>query len=134
MAVISFFAGTQFPLGKKQSSNERSFGNNFPLGDENAENPIMRKAGLINSVNLISGEIIDKDDFSLTVKLQEGGSKIVFFSDSTFFMKSVENSAEDFTVGEQISVIGSANDDGSVTTQSIQIRPEMNFRNEGIPH
>lgn len=69
------------------------------------------------------GEVIAKDDKSITVKLQNGGSQIVFFSETTPVMKSSTGSAIDITIGSQVMVAGSANQDGSVNAQSIQIRP-----------
>lgn len=72
-----------------------------------------------------SGEIIAKDEKSITIKLQEGGSKIIFFSDATNFTRMTKSTIDEFAVGEQITVNGSENDDGSITAQSIQTRPAM---------
>jgi hypothetical protein len=38
----------------------------------------------------VRGEIIDKDEMSITVELVEGGSKLVFYSDSTQILKREE--------------------------------------------
>jgi len=71
------------------------------------------------------GEIIKKDDTSITVKLTNGRSQIILFSDTTKVMKSAEGSAADLIVGEQVTITGSKNQDCSLTAQSIQIRPAM---------
>ncbi|MBU4332336.1 hypothetical protein KKD19_05810 [Patescibacteria group bacterium] len=38
----------------------------------------------------LNGEIIDKDDVSITLKLEDGGSKLVFYSDATKILKVKE--------------------------------------------
>ncbi len=75
--------------------------------------------------NFAGGQIIVKDANSIMVKLQDGSSKIVFVSNSTQIMKSAQGSLDDLTVGENITVVGTANSDGSITSQSIQIRPNV---------
>jgi hypothetical protein len=73
-----------------------------------------------------AGEIIAKDEKSVTLKIQDGGSKIVFFSDTTEIAKSVSGVSGDLVIGKNITVNGTANSDGSVTAQTIQLRPTPN--------
>ena len=72
-----------------------------------------------------AGEILAKDDKSLTLKLRDGGSKIIFLTASTSVMKISSGSLEDLSVGTDITINGSANQDGSVSAESIQIRPKF---------
>lgn len=70
-----------------------------------------------------SGNIVAKDATSITVQMHDGGSRMVFFTSTTPVLKSTPGSADDLKVGETISVAGISNQDGSVSAQSIQIRP-----------
>jgi hypothetical protein len=71
----------------------------------------------------VGGEIISKDDKSVTIQLPDGGSKIIFFSNSTVITKSAEGSLNDLAVSKQIIITGDQNSDGSYTAKTIQLRP-----------
>jgi len=71
----------------------------------------------------VNGEIISSDDKSITVKLPDGSSKIVLFSDKTEINKAAQATRDDLKVGETVAVFGQENSDGSVTAQTIQLNP-----------
>ena len=73
----------------------------------------------------VNGGIISSDDKSITVKLQDGSSKIVLLSDKTQINKAAEATKEDLKTGEKVAVFGTENSDGSVTAQNIQLNPEF---------
>ena len=70
-----------------------------------------------------NGVVVTKDATSATIQLKDGSSKIVLFSDGTSIVKSTLASSSDLIAGEQVMVMGSTNQDGSISAQSIQIRP-----------
>jgi len=81
------------------------------------------RAGTTGS-NLISGSIISSDNNSITVQLPgTAGSKIIFYSDTTQINKTISGTASDLSAGTTVNVTGTTNSDGSVTANSIQIRP-----------
>lgn len=70
-----------------------------------------------------SGQVISKDSQGLTIQLRDGSSRIIILSSSTSVMKSANGTLDDISQGNDVTVIGQQNSDGSVTAQSIQIRP-----------
>lgn len=78
------------------------------------------------------GEIIASDDKSVTVKMDDGSSKIVLISDTTSINKSDSGSKEDLTTGTKVAVFGQDNN-GTVTAQNIQINPMMRTFNNSSP-
>ena len=81
----------------------------------------------------VSGSILSMDAKSLTVKLLDGSSKIVLFSDSTAYSNTIKASLSDLKVGSTVAVFGTANSDGSVTATNVQINP-MTSRPQGSPN
>ena len=113
-----FFAGQKYAQKKGMAARGQAFqqfrGQGGPAG---------AVVGRRDNGGFVSGEILSRDDKSVTVKLVDGGSKIVFLSGSATISKSTEGTVSDLEVGKQIMVNCSVGSDGSVTAQSIQIRP-----------
>jgi len=74
--------------------------------------------------SFVNGEIISQDDKSITVKLNNGGSKIIFYSDTTEIGKMASGTLADLGIGTNVMASGKINADGSISASSIQIRPE----------
>lgn len=72
----------------------------------------------------VAGQVISKDDSSVTIKTKDGSSQIIFFSDTANIDKSVSGSKDDLSIGQQITANGKVGTDGSMTAETIQIRPD----------
>ncbi len=118
----SFYAGVKYnqsnnPAAIRGTGGSSNFSQSGGMGGQ-------RGARGANG-GIATGEIISKDDKSITIKLRDGGSRIIFLSSSTSVMKTVDGTASDLSASEQITAIGNSNTDGSITAQSIQIRPSQ---------
>ena len=80
------------------------------------------RGGVVSGGGMIAGDIIKKDNESITLKLRDGGSKIVWFATSTEISKMAAGSSADLVVGQTVSASGKANSDGSVVAKTIQLR------------
>lgn len=78
-----------------------------------------------NNLRPVNGEIISTDEESITVKLNDGSSKIVLLSEKTTMNKASEAAKTDLKKGEKVAVFGTENSDGSVTAQNIELNPVL---------
>ncbi len=128
---VSFYGGMKYGQNKSSATIQGAgmgFANFSPVErqarfQQSGVTASKGQAGMRTGGGFIAGEIISKDDKSITIKMQDGGSKIVFYSESTEVEKFVSGTAVDLEVGKTVTVNGSANSDGSITAQSIQMRP-----------
>jgi hypothetical protein len=127
IGIVIVISGGAFYGGMKYGESKGSSGN-FPpqnfqnLSDEERQQISQGKTGVMgNGISPgLSGEVIAKDEQSLTLKTQGDSSKIVFFSDSTKILKTTDGSMDDIGIGKKIMVSGEQNSDGSYTAQTIQ--------------
>lgn len=125
---VSFYGGMKYGEGKgfsgkfpRQNFQELSPEQRQQFVRRNSGENFRQGFGPEPGTAFLSGEVINKDAESLTIKLKDSGSKIVFFSNSTEIRKFIKGSAADIEVGEQVVVNGDENSDGSYTAKIIQI-------------
>lgn len=112
VAAVAFYAGTKY-----QSSMA---GNNLSANGRGGQ--FRQRLGA--NAQTVRGEIILSDDKSITVKLADGSSKLVIVTSSTPVSKSTAGQMSDLKQGETVMVFGTANSDGSVTAQNVQLNPQ----------
>ncbi len=116
---VSFYGGIKYS-GSKSPFNQRMGESRFAGGDG-----VNMHGSQGTETNVVVGEIIAKDDTSITIKLPDGGSRIVFFTQSTVIAKNATTSAADLVIGENVVANGSANADGSTNAETIQLGSGM---------
>lgn len=122
VGIAAFFGGMQYQKSQMSTSLPT-------FGDRPGGGPAGNtRFGGARGSQAVIGEIISIDDKSVTVKLQDGNSKIVILSTSTSVNKQATGSVVDLKEGERVAVFGTSNSDGSVTAQSIQLNPTSGGR------
>lgn len=112
----SFYGGMDYAKSK-QPVRSGNFTGQFGAGVAGANRVGTRTGGFT------AGQILSKDATSITIKMQDGSTKIVLIGSSTQVMKTAAGSANDLATGTDVTLTGSTNSDGSITAQSVQIRP-----------
>jgi hypothetical protein len=119
----SFYGGMVYGKSTVQQTqgNRRVFqGGNFQGG--NFQGGMGGGNGGGRGGNAVVGDILSKGQNTLTVKMRDGGSKIVIFTASTTVRAIQDISPDTLTVGKSVIINGAQNSDGSVTAQAIQVR------------
>lgn len=124
----SFYGGMMYGGSKGNTVSGTNNGGERSFNREDIQNRMNRtgggsmpafRAGAGGTVT--QGEIISRDDSSITLKLEEG-SKIVFFTTSTVVTQINTSTIGSLNNGIKVMVRGSANEDGSITASSINLQ------------
>ena len=134
VSIAGFFGGMKYEQMQQEKARSARF-QGMGFGNQGtqtngSQTPSQPNVQTKNSIGgrPVTGEVIGKDDTSITVKTQDGGSRIIILSGTTTYSKTTEGTKDDVTVGSQISVIGTENQDKSITAQSVQLNPMMQMR------
>lgn len=125
----SFWSGMQY-----QKSQARDDNGNFRFGQSGqmmmrVQNGSRNGGRGFGGANV--GEIVSMDNNSITIKLQDGSSKIINVSDKTTISKTDTASKSDLKAGERIAAFGTPNSDGSIDAQNIQLNPMFRMGGRG---
>lgn len=124
VGVGAFYGGMQYD--KKITADARTIARTqFGAGAKGQGGRGMMGGRGQNGGGFVAGEVLSKDDKSLTIKTPDGGSTIVYFSAELSVRKSESGNLSDVAAGEKIVINGKANSDGSFTADTIQISPEQ---------
>lgn len=115
IAIVMLIIG--FQIGKKISQPAR----NFKIPSNNINGKQM-------NMNNLSGEVIEKTDEVITIKLKTGSSKFVVTSPTTEVFKTVNVGLSELKIGDSIVVDGQTTTDGSIIANSLRV--VNNFPNQ----
>lgn len=122
VAGAAFYAGDVYNKGSMPSRGTFAQGTFMRGGTVGA-------AGVKIGGGVVAGQIISADANSITVKAQDGSTKIVLVGSSAQIMKSALGTIKDLSTGTNVVIAGTANSDGSVTATTVQIRPAGSSNN-----
>jgi hypothetical protein len=121
VAAAGFFGGMEY---QKRKTPTQMFTNAGQRGANGQRGQFIQR-GNMQGVRPVSGEIISQDENSITVKSEDGSSKIVILSETTTINKASQGTKEDLKTGEKVAIFGKENSDGSVTAQNVQLNPQQ---------
>lgn len=127
VGMVSFYGGMKYGGSKIIATASNTLGQGQQRGGGQFGGGVGTRMGGGNrgGAGFANGEVVSADDKSLTVKMRDGSSKVIILSASTQVLKSTAGTLVDVPTGIEITVVGSPNSDGSITAQSIQVRPSI---------
>lgn len=133
VGVAGFYGGMQYQKGQgiagdAQFANQAGPGGQRMMRFQGGQNGQGNQTFRNGANRPVSGEIISQDASSITVKMQDGSTKNIILSDKTTINKSEAAAKSDLKNGEQVTVFGTTNADGSVTAQMVSMGQMMFFR------
>lgn len=115
-----FVGGVVYQKSKAVVNNFRQ-GNGF--GGEFGQRMGGNRNGSMMGNRPVLGQVVSKDDKSITVKIADGSTKIVLLSSSTTVSKTDVGQVSDIKVGETVNIFGVTNSDGTVTASNVLLNP-----------
>ena len=117
-AAGGFYAGLQY----QKSQRGDQFAGRFGVNGQGFGG----RLGGANGANFspVRGQILSISDNSITVKQQDGTTKIVVVSSTTAFANTQKAEKTDLKTGDNVMVEGTINSDGSVTASNVSINPQ----------
>lgn len=113
VAVVAFYGGIKYQQSRRSVFMRQMDGQFMTRGNNRV------------GFRPVNGEVISMDEKSITVKMQDGSSKIILLTAKTEINKAEKAVKKDIKIGEQVAVFGSENSDGSITAQNIQLNPQF---------
>ena len=114
---------TQQPQGLTDMQNAGDFAGRSGMNNGSFAGPPGAVGRTEDSVNLRGSVLSVDDDGSVVLELADnGGSKIVMLSDSTQIMETKAVESGELTEGKSVIVMGTTNDDGTVSADNIMLR------------
>lgn len=108
-----FFAGMKYQEIRQPSRADFQARMGMRQGSPGGQRPVGSET--------VRGEIMEKDEKSITVKSPDNSSKIILILENTAINKATEGSIDDLKTGEQVMVFGKSNSDGSISATNIQL-------------
>lgn len=107
--AVGFWGGTLYQKSQQSTVRGSRFGNE------------QQRVGFPSGQGPVSGSIVSRDTNTITIKLSDGSTKIVVYSQNTSVRKTSSADIADLKDGEDIVVMGTDNSDGTITAQTISI-------------
>lgn len=138
----AFYGGSLY--GKSQSAFPNGFsGRNGTFPERNADGSMRSRDGQgqaagsrdtnRGSQDSVFGEVLSKNDTSITVKTPNGGSRIVYVSDKTSVGVSDPAALANISAGQTIMASGTGSTEGALVAHMLQIYPtDQSVTNDAV--